>query len=328
MLRVAIIGAGQVGDRHAEAYAVAPGVSLAAVADLDGGRAKSLAAKYSARPYSDHTAMLREGELDAVSICLPHSLHRQVALECADAGVHILMEKPISNTLEEARDIMDACRRHDVNLMLGFVHRFRSEALAADRIVRSGALGPIATAQDAFCSLGGSHPPSWVWSKEHAGGGVLMYGGIHAVDRLLWLVDSDVTEVMAHTTNYSRMGDVEDGLTALLRFSNGVIATLFENSPPYRALAGWSTDLYGPEGCLRIKTGEYVEFASNDQSYVQQTRDNYNFHREIAEFVTSIEEKREPWITGMDGWRALAVALAIYQSASDGAPVGVSTYVH
>jgi UDP-N-acetylglucosamine 3-dehydrogenase len=157
---------------------------------------------------------------------------------------------------------------------------------------------------------------------------VLMYGGIHAVDRLLWLIDSDVIEVMAHTTNYSRMGDVEDGLTALLRFSNGVIATLFENSPAYRALAGWSTELYGPDGCVRIKTGEYVEFASNEQSYVQQTRDNRNFHREIAEFVASIEEKREPWITGMDGWRALAVALAIYQSASEGRPVEVRSHVH
>ena len=107
-----------------------------------------------------------------------------------------------------------------LTMMIGFVHRFRNEVLEAKRLIEEGVLGTPATALDKFCSLGGPHPPAWVWEQERAGGGVLMYGGIHAVDRILWLLDTTAEAVYARSHAYTAWaGDVEDGLVARARRS-------------------------------------------------------------------------------------------------------------
>lgn len=323
MLRIGVIGAGVVAARHADAYRRHPRCALVAVTEPIAARGQAFAGRYGATWYADYRDMLSKGHLDAVSVCLPHHLHHPVALAAAEAGLHMLMEKPISLTVAEADEMIAACRRFEVRMMLGFVHRFRGEVLEADRLIAAGAIGRPATAQDSICTLGGSHPPAWVWEQTQAGGGVLMYGGIHSVDRLLWLLRSDVVEVFAYQTRYASPGNVENGLTAVLRFANGAIATLFENSPPYGKPGGWLTEIYGTEGAIRIKTGEWLELTTAEQSSTQNFTRYDHFQREINEFVASLLEDRVPSVTAEDGRRALAVARAIYDSAASGQPRSV-----
>ena len=324
VVRIGIIGAGQVAWRHAAAYAAHPRAQLVGVVDVDESRAIALASQFGTRAYTTYDALLLHEQMDAVSICLPHALHREVAIACAKNGLHILTEKPIDTTLQAARDIITACEQQDVRLMLGFVHRFRPEVLQAKRLLADGVIGPVATAHDAFCSLGGSHPPGWVWDRAMAGGGVLMYGGVHALDRLRWLLGAEVEEVTAYTARYGGFGDVEDGLVAILRFSNGALGSIFENSPPFRTGAGWITELFGPAGSIRIKTGEWLEVSTPAGMETHPVSDSAHFDREIAEFMASILEHRPPAVTGEDGYRALAIALAIYRSAETGRPVRVA----
>lgn len=321
MLRVAIIGAGQVAARHAAAYAAHPDAVVVAIADTNAERAAELARTHGARSFGSWDELLVAGGVDAASVCVPHDLHLPVTLAAAERGVHLLMEKPIANTLEEADEMIAAVERAGVTMMIGFVHRFRTEVLAAKQLLAEGRLGGVATAIDKFCSLGGPHPPSWVWQRAQAGGGVLMYGGIHAVDRLLWLLQTHVTAVHARCHNYAGYGDVEDGLVAMLELANGATAVLFENSPPYGRPGGWSTELFGPDGALRIQTGEYAELTSSSGSFTLRSQDELHFEREIAEFVAAVEEGREPSVSAAAGRDALAVALAVYRSAALGAPV-------
>lgn len=324
MLKIGVIGAGQVAARHAAAYAANPDAAVTAVADTDAARADGLARQHGALTFGSYGELLASGEVDAVSVCVPHDLHPPVTQAAAELGIHLLMEKPIANTLAEADAMIAAADRANVTMMIGFVHRFRTEVLEAKRLLDEGALGPPATAIDKFCSLGGPHPPAWVWRKAQAGGGVLMYGGIHAVDRLLWFLGSDVVRVYARAHNYTGYGDVEDGLVAMLEFANGTTAALFENSPPYGRPGGWSTEVFGPHGAVRVLTGDSVELTATRGSFALRSLDELHFEREIDEFVAAVLDGREPSVPPAAGRAALEVALAAYQSASTGAPVALA----
>lgn len=326
-LTVAIVGAGQVGQQHTRAFAqLSPDVRVIGVADIDEQRAAELAAVCGARAFTDYRPLL-ELAPDITVICLPHHLHREAGLAAAAVGSHILMEKPLAHTLEDAHAILDGCRQYGVLLSVGFVHRYRTEFQQAHRLIASGQIGTPAVAIDNFCSQGGIHPSGWVWQKWQAGGGVLMYGGIHSVDRLRWLLDSEVEEVFARAVTYSQDVDVEDGLVGTLVFANGCLATLVENSPGYLVTPRvWDTEIYGSQGRVRVRTREYLEFSSDSHAYcLNVTRDD-NFAAQAREFVAAVRERREPWITGEDGLRALEVAMAIYRSAELGQPVSASDF--
>jgi predicted dehydrogenase len=173
--------------------------------------------------------------------------------------------------------------------------------------------------------MGGSHVPPWVWSSRQAGGGVLMYSGIHSIDWQSWIVGAPVQEVYARSLAASGDTDAEDGVVATWSFANGVQGTLIGNQPDYLVTPRTREfELYGDRGRIRIRNGAFLEFTSEEKSYrVDVDRDD-PFLTQAREFMADVREDREPWITGEDGLRALAVILAIYRSADLGQPVEVA----
>lgn len=295
---------------------------MVGIADVVEARGARLAQQLGATPFSDWRQMLDRG-LDILVVSLPHNLHVAPAEAAAAEGVHVMMEKPIATTMADGERIIAACRAGGVKLSISFVHRFRDELQAARRWVDEGQIGQPQVACEVMNSQGGSHLPAWVRQKEAAGGGVLMYGAIHGVDRLRWLLDSEVTTVTAQTRRYSPAAEVEDGVVALLTFANGATATLTANAPPYWAQPGhWETQINGSAGMVRVRTRHWAELSNNQVATRLETHtaasrlgEHYNFIRQAQEFVMAIRQEREPWITGQDGLRALELCLAIYQSA-------------
>ena len=316
-IRIGIIGAGIAGERHAEAFSKHPGSVVTAFAEIDGVRGAAVAARFGARHFTDYRDMLAGG-LDAVVVCLPHATHRRCAEDAAQAGVHILMEKPLATTLDDARAILEAVDRAGVRLMLGYVHRFRPEVEAARRLIQEGRIGRPATALDRFMSGGMGDTPRWVWDPEAAGGGVVMYGGVHAIDRLRWLLDAEITEVYARTNTYSNAAPVEDGVCAVLTFATGANAVLYENAPGFGRLGPWTTEVFGSEGALIVTTGAGVEYRSAGGGQRWDYPEDHRFMRQAAEFLCAITENRSPSVGGEDGLRGLEAALAIYRSAASG----------
>jgi predicted dehydrogenase len=324
-LTVAIVGTGQIGRRHGRRFAgLGPDVRVIGVADVDESRAAELATDIGAQAFTDYRALL-ELAPDIAVICLPHHLHREAGLAAAEAGCHILMEKPLAHTLEDAHAIVNSCRQHAVRLAVGFVHRYRAEFQQARRLIASGQIGAAAVEIDIFGLPGGTSVPSWVWQKRFGGGGILMYTGIHIIDRQRWLLDSEVDEVFARSVTYSQDTDVEDGLSATMLFANGCLGTLIGNQPGYMVTPRThNTEIYGTQACLRIRSGQYLEYSSDAQAYhLDVTRDD-PFVAQARDFVAAVREDREPWITGEDGLRAQAIVTAIYRSAELGRPVSVS----
>jgi predicted dehydrogenase len=327
-LRIGIIGAGQAGERHAVGFAATAGTTLVGVADLAEERARELTQRFGGKAFRDWRELLEVG-LDLLVVSLPHNMHVEPAEAAAERGMHVLMEKPLATTLEDARRIIDVCEAARVKLTISFVHRFREELQLARRWLDAGLLGDPLVASERMGGQRGSHLPAWVGSKEVAGGGVLMYSAIHGVDRLRWLLSSDVRRVTAETRQFSGDTEVEEAVTALLTFESGATATLTAEAPLYRAQpAVWETELYGTSGMLRVRTRHFAE-RSNDREMehvdtgplAKDQGPHYNFARQAQAFVRAIREDRPPDVTPEDGLKSLEVALAVYRSAVSGETV-------
>uniref|UniRef100_UPI002ADDE5FD Gfo/Idh/MocA family oxidoreductase n=1 Tax=Thermoflexus sp. TaxID=1969742 RepID=UPI002ADDE5FD len=142
-MKVAVIGVGSVGAQHARIYSELPGVKLVAVADPDPERVGMVAVRYGASLYTDYRQMLEKERPDAVSVAVPTALHEQVGLDALEAGAHVLIEKPIADTLEGARRLIDRARELGRQLMVGHVVRFNPAMQALKRKLEAGELGRV-----------------------------------------------------------------------------------------------------------------------------------------------------------------------------------------
>lgn len=326
VLTVGILGAGQAGQRHAQAFARLGGdVRVVGVADVDEARAQALALACGAQAFSDYRTLL-EREPDAVVISLPHHLHREAGLAAAEAGIHILMEKPLAHTLDDARAIVEACRKHRVRLAVGFVHRYRTEFQEARRLIAAGEIGAVTAVVDVFGLPGGIHVPSWVWQRRFSGGGILLYSGIHSVDWQHWLVGSEVAEVFCWMATRAAGSDVEDGLVGVISFASGTLGALVGNQPGYAVAPRTRlTEIYGTQGRIRLQVGEHLDLCREDRAYHMNVDRDDPFVAQIREFVAAVREGRDPWICGEDGLRAQEVCEAMYRSAKQNRPVVLGT---
>lgn len=326
-VRVGILGAGQAGERHAVGFSADPRATVVAVADLDVTAASRVAREVGAEATSTAEELVARG-IDVLVVALPHHLHVEPTRLAARHGIHVLMEKPIATTVDDADAIVDACGSAGVILSVGFVHRYREEVVRAKSWLKQA--GSLQVARESMASQRTIHHPAWL-TRRRTGGGVLFYGAIHGIDRLRWFLGSDVTEVTARTHRYAPDTEVEDGVAALLRFRDGATATLTANAPLYPAQpAPWETEVYGSEAMVRVRTRAWAETSSErtQDRYVatddpRTAAPHYNFGRQASAFLTAVLEGTPPPVTGVDGVRALEVCLAIQRSAAEGRTVAV-----
>jgi len=314
-ISVSIIGAGQIGQTHAESFhSLGDQVKISSIVDVDENRGRKMAEKVDAKYVADYRQVLAE-KPDLVVICLPHTLHKEVGIAAAQAGCHMLMEKPIANTVEDAMEIVSQCKRNHVFMAVSFAHRYRLEYQQAKRLISEGFVGKPYTVSDIFTTNGGIHVPGWVWNKKLSGGGIMMYSGIHSIDWQCWLMDSKISEVFANGLSYDESTDVEAQINGLLQFENGSTGTIIGRQPPYLVTARTrDTEVIGDKGRLRIRMGEYLDGSSEHQSFLWTTERDAPFITQAASIIKSIREKTEPWINYHDGLRAQAVIEALYKS--------------
>jgi len=318
-LRVGIIGAGTAGGRHVAAYKQVSDVRVTAVVEPDERRGSALAAETAAMYFPSPTEVFW-GAVDAVSICPPHALLAHYALMAAEQGKHLLLEKPMALTLADADAVSAAAVRAGVVLMVGFVHRFRAEIAEAYRLITAGVIGTPTFAVEHLIS-GGGPTPGWIWQRSLAGGGVLLYNGVHGLDRLRWLLGSEATEVYARTRTAVHEADVEDIVVATLTYASGASASFVQHIAPYSLPPGWRSEVYGTRGALLIAPdGTLTVSEAHRTTTFRPTRDD-RFLGEVREFVAAIRESRAPSVAAADGRAVLATALALYQSAQSGQPV-------
>jgi predicted dehydrogenase len=325
------IGIMSFAHHHAEAYIAnlrqIEGVEIAGVADDDVERARSFAQRYEA-PFAPSYEALLASRPDGVIVASENSRHRPLVEMAAAAGAHVLCEKPLATTLTDARAIVDACEAAGVLLMTAFPMRFSAPLQAVKQQLDIGDLGVVY----AFNATNQGELPTahrdWFVDRELAGGGAIMDHTVHLVDIMRWYLGSEVEEVYAQSNRvfYASEVEVETGALEMLRFQNGVFATIDASwsRPPYwPTWGGLAFEMVTDRGAVLVDA-----FSQNLTVYRHDLGRASWLHwgsdanqAMIAEFVSAIREQRQPAVTGMDGYRALEVTLAAYESAEKGEPV-------
>jgi predicted dehydrogenase len=328
-IRVGIAGAGFIGAVHARAYLLVPDVELVGIADPIAEKAEPLARETGSRAFRDYQELLKAG-VDVLNVCLPPQLHLPAAEAAAQAGVHVMMEKPITRTLAEADQMIAACRRAGVNLMTGFTHHFYPEMIEARRMVAEGLIGRPLIVNDAM-SITYSFVLPWYRDREIAGGGVFMCNAVHGLDRAGWALQQQVRSVSAviEPTTGRR---AEDYGAAIVRFDGGAQGNFFQHWGPYRTVS-CELQIFGEQGMIRVRSWDSVELMIGDTRTVKHfykpdsgfpERTMVGMIAELTEMVNSVREGRPPSVTGAAGRAGLAAVQAIYRSAETGQWVEVS----
>lgn len=330
-LRIAIAGAGQMGVAHAEAFR-ACGARVVAVADRDRARAQELAVAHGGAAFGSVADALATAP-DALSICLPHSLHFEAAMQAVDQGVAILIEKPHCISLEESRALRTACAQRGITAMAGFTHRFLATSLRLKAAIAAGRLGSISLAIDHLVANGlGPSAPAWYGDRALAGGGIAMIGMIHSIDRLRWLLGVEIETVQAIVQPPVADGGVENTALALVQFANGAQASLVAHRSPVAGHARTHRyELYGEQMnafcSLPSFTHQQLHLTGDGAEERHAVGDDAPFVAEMREFTSALRERRAPRPSLDEAEIALGAILAIYESARTRQPINLREFL-
>jgi UDP-N-acetylglucosamine 3-dehydrogenase len=330
LLKVAVIGCGSIAKhRHLPEFHHHKQVEIVAVCDIVEERAEAMAAQYGAKAYTDYQEVVRLDEVDAISVSLPNYLHAPVSIAALNAGKHVLCEKPMATSKEEAAAMIAAAKANDKKLMIGHNQRFVASHQKAKEIIESGKLGKIYSFKTTF-----GHPgpegwsvdgaDSWFFNKEKAFIGAMGDLGVHKADLMRYLL-GEFSEVGAFIeTNAKQNTEVDDNAVCILRTESGIIGTLAASWAYVAGGGDNSTIIYGEKGTLRLEADPIYSLIEEyrDGSVVNHKLDKIQTNEEggqsssnvINHFVESILENKLPLIDGEEGKKSLEVILAAIQS--------------
>jgi predicted dehydrogenase len=357
-LRAAVIGTG-IGRVHLGGYQKAPGAEVYAVCDIDVPRGEKAAAEFGAAKFYDHyTKLLADPAVDIVSVCVPNHLHAELAVAALEAGKHVLCEKPMADTLENARKIdaaAGAAAGRGQKFMLGMNNRFNGSTQVLKKFLDAGELGDIYYAKCGWVRRNGIPGfGGWFTTKALSGGGPLIDIGVHALDLCLYLMGNPAPVAVSGST-YAKFGpkgkggggwgvkpsgeastfDVEDLAAGLVKLDNGATLVLEaswashirRDHGPYVTLVGeeGGAEIGAPggPGAASATTPLTLYKEMNGQPVdIQPAVPNIGGHEaEVAYFVRCVAEDIPPLSTARQGLHVLQILDALYRSAATGREV-------
>ncbi len=323
-VRCAVIGSGFAGSTYAEAVRYAADAELVAIAG--GHQAADLAARHGVA-VADVDAVLDSADVDAVLLASPNPFHGPQTLRAADAGKHVLVEKPMALSVAECRAMVEACQRKGLVLMVGHHHRFRRNGIATRMLLDRGTIGRVDMA-----AMVQTEPDQTTWLTKPENGGYLLGGGVHGLDMLRWWL-GDVQRVAALTGQY-RGEQVENGSLLLLEFAGGAHASFQESvipgsvPPPGSGVVRFDAVLTGERGVLQVDMYGEVRSSTRDGWHVHTSLPVWDGHyaflrmeayaSQVREFVAAIREGRPPRVPATDGLAAVAIVEAAHRAAATG----------
>ncbi|MFC4101976.1 Gfo/Idh/MocA family protein [Paenibacillus xanthanilyticus] len=323
-MKVAVLGCGGLGHVHARAYAGIEGVELTAVCDIDAGQAHRLAEELGVAAYADFDVMLGEAEFDVVSIAVPSWLHHAYAVQAARAGKHVVCEKPIALTAEDAREMIEVCEANGVRLFIGHVVRFSPDYVQLKRALDNGAIGSPGVAH---ASRKGEHPAAthpW-YADEAKSGGVIVDFMIHDLDFLRWSF-GEVARVFAMVRHDEHL----EYALVTLEFESGAVANV-EAYWGYPGPFQTKAELAGSGGIVQASSLDSSSIRVHRKASASESGPfdaipgspgfQTPYELELRHFIACIRGEVQPIVTAEDALQALEIALAAKESSRIGHPV-------
>lgn len=305
MLKIGVIGVGKMGLNHVKIFKSMKNVNLVGVADVNEVMVKEVAAEYGTQAFTDYKELLAQG-LDAVSVVVPTTLHKQVAMDSFEAGCHVLVEKPISATLEEGKEMIAAANRANRKLLVGHVERFNPAVKILKEIIDDGVIGDIVSI---------SSKRVGPYCPRISDCGIILDLAPHDIDVISYLYQDRVREVyaIAGKTFHSQ----EDHATLMLKFHRGT-AGVIETSwlPPHRVRR---LNVVGVSGVASLDfIDQKVVVYDKDWAREANVTRREPLRNELEYFTRMVSGDAEPLVTGEDSLHALSVALTAIDSYNAG----------
>ena len=304
-IRAGVIGVGAMGKHHSRIYSEMKGVELVGVADVDERRAAEVAAEYNTEAFTDCERLLKN-DLDAVSIAVPTSLHKEIALKAANYGVHMLVEKPIAESLKSADAIIDAVRRENLKLMVGHIERFNPAILKLKELISAGELGHIISIS---CRRVGPYPP------RIRDVGIIIDLAVHDIDAISYLYGKRALSVYSIAGNSFHIK--EDYASILLQYEDkksGMVETNWLTPHKIRKLTVTGTGGVAHADYLE-QSLEIWEEGGVREVEIEKREPLKN---ELEHFIHAIMNDEEPGPSGEEGKYTLYVAISAIESYEKG----------
>lgn len=337
MVRYGIVGCGHIAKKHVAAIKADEGAELVAVCDTNKDRLKEFAVD-GVIGYTDLAEMLQT-DIDVVCICTPSGLHPALTIQAAEAKKHVIVEKPMALTLEDADRMMDACEANGVKMAVVHPNRFRPAIQELRRQIENDSFGTIGHANATVrWNRNQAYYDQAPWRGTKAmDGGVLMNQAIHNMDLLLWMM-GDVEEVSTYDATRIRNIEAEDTSVSVIRFKNGALGLLEAAVTIYPKNLEESLSIFGEKGTAIVggPTANWIKvwnFEGLEESEVSAIKERIESdpwgtpgHECIIRDMTqAIKEDRTPIVSGVEGRQALSLVVACQTSAETGQPVKMSS---
>ena len=345
-IRIGIIGTGNISNNHLRAYKSNPDVEIYALCDIKKELLERVGREHGVtRLYTDKDEMLKLAELDAVSVCTWNSAHAECVIAALNAGTHVLCEKPMSITVEEARIMKETADKNGKLLMIGFVRRFGNDMKVLKDFIDNGSLGEIYYAKATYLRRNGN-PGGWFGDKSRSGGGPLIDLGVHIIDFVRYALGnpkpisvygatyqklfnrSNIKSSKAYisaSASKNDVCDVEDLACAMIRFDNGATLSIETSFSLNKKNDEGKIELFGSKGGVCINPDLEIYTEMNDYLVDVNLRAPSSmgtmediFSKEINHFVDCVKGNCECENPAQDGVELMKILNAIYESARSG----------
>ncbi|WP_442601267.1 Gfo/Idh/MocA family protein [Paenibacillus sp. KN14-4R] len=345
MIHIGVIGCGSISEVHFQAYEHDPRATIYAVCDLNEERAASKAKQFGAeKVYTNYLELLADPTIEAVSICTWNNTHAEIAIAALEAGKHVLCEKPLCKTVEEALRVEEAVRRSGKVLQVGFVRRFATNTDLLKGFIDSGDLGEIYYAKASILRRLGN-PGGWFADHSRSGGGPLIDIGVHIIDVCWYLMGKPKIKSISGNV-YNRLGNrsnvknlsfykaadyaadqntVEDCANALLRFENGASLMVDVSFTLHAKKDELSVKLFGTKGGAELEpelslVTEKLDTILNIQPQIDHLSFDFvhAFRSEISAFISCCFGEQETLAPVEDGVELMKMLCGIYEAAEKG----------
>lgn len=310
-MKIGVIGCGVMGQHHLNVYHSMPQAQIVGICDIDEELVRHLAKRYKTKPYMNYKDLL-ERDLDAVDIVVPTTSHYKIAMDSLEAGFHILVEKPIADTVEKGEAIVRKAKQKNKKLMVGHVERFNPAVTRLKEIIKEGLLGEIASISSR--RVGPYTPRTYDV-------GVILDLGTHDIDIISFLYEQRVKDVYAIAG--AQIHSFEDHASLMLRFNNGNAGVVETNwLTPHRVR---KLSVVGLDGVASLDFIEQV-VTIYDKEWAREAKVDKKepLYNEIEHFVSILKSNDNPLVSGEDSIHALAVALAAIESYKTGKVIPIN----
>jgi len=324
-----VLGCGVIGEFHAQAITEAPSARLIAVADADWARAKGVAEKFGCGWHESLEGLLENPEVEVVNVCTPSGFHADQAIQAAQAGRHVLVEKPLDRSLAKVNRLINYCKRQGLKLGCIFQCRFSEGARRIKEAVEEGRFGRL---------VSGSAETIWYRSQEYydsadwrgtlaLDGGCFWNQGVHYIDLLCWIMGEPRKVLWAYLATLAHEMEAEDFGVAQVLFRNGAVGTIRASTATYPGLPT-RLEICGTKGCAVLANDLLTYFAVEGEEELTEEKETgtgaaadargagYTGHvAQIQDYAEAVLYDRVPLVDGIEGRRAVKLLTEIYRVA-------------